>query len=201
MLDIIFNLNEYLEALVQTYGVWIYAIMFVVIFCETGLVVTPFLPGDSLLFSGGAIAAAGSLSPVLLTVLLFCAAVLGDTVNYWIGSFVGPRGLKKEHLTRTQEFYEKYGKAAIILARFFPILRTFAPLLAGVGKMNYWNFAAYNISGGLIWVSLFVWAGFLFGNVPFVKENFSIVIAGIILLSFLPGAVNFAQRRMRRHRN
>ncbi|MCA1790293.1 MAG: DedA family protein, partial [Thioalkalivibrio sp.] len=174
-------------------GTWTYAILFLIIFCETGLVVMPLLPGDSLLFAAGTFAALGSLDPWILCGLLITAAILGDTVNYWIGKSIGPRAfsgnvrfLKKEYLEKTQRFYEKHGGKTIILARFVPIVRTFAPFVAGVGTMNYGRFLAYNVIGAIVWVMMFVWLGYLFGNIPVVKERFSLVILAIILLSVLP---------------
>jgi membrane-associated protein len=175
-----------------------------VIFIETGLVVTPFLPGDSLLFAAGTFAGLGDLNAALLFFLLSLAAVLGDTVNYWIGHFVGPRAfsgeirfLKKEYLDRTHAFYEKHGGKTIILARFIPIIRTFAPFVAGVGAMTYSHFITYNVVGGVVWVGLFVFVGYFFGNLPIVQENFSLVIIAIILISVLPGVIEFLRERSR----
>ncbi|HQR68651.1 MAG TPA: VTT domain-containing protein, partial [Thermoanaerobaculia bacterium] len=172
---------------------WTYLLLFLVVFCGTGLVVTPFLPGDSLLFAAGTFAALGSLSPWVLFVVLTVAAVLGDTVNYWIGKKIGPRAfsgtvrfLKQEHLRKTEAFYERHGRKTIILARFVPIVRTFAPFVAGVGSMHYPVFLAYNVIGGVAWVALCVFAGYFFGNIPVVKRNFSIVIIAIIVISTLP---------------
>jgi membrane-associated protein len=189
----ILHLDDHLAALVSQYGTLTYAILFLIIFLETGVVVTPFLPGDSLLFAAGALAALGDLDVVLLFVLLFVAAVLGDTVNYWIGAKVGPRAfesdirfLKREHLARTERFYEQHGGKTIFLARFVPIVRTFAPFVAGVGRMDYRRFLTYNVTGALAWTGIFVFAGYLFGNHPVVKEHFSLVIAAIIVLSVLP---------------
>jgi len=193
LVDLFLHIDKNLVAVVASYGGWSYLILFLVIFMETGLVVTPFLPGDSLIFAAGAICAMGSLSIYWLTALLFAAAFLGDTVNYWIGHFVGPKAfegknrlLKKEHLLKAQVFYDKHGGKAIILARFVPIVRTFAPFVAGVGKMDYSKFIFYNMIGGIIWVCLFVFSGFFFGNLPLVKENFHNVIIVIILISVLP---------------
>jgi membrane-associated protein len=186
------------------YGPWVYAILFLIVFCETGLVVTPFLPGDSLLFAAGAIAAGGNLNIFLLMLLLFIAAILGDTVNYWIGDKAGqklvrryPRLIKQEYLTRTHEFFERYGGKTIIIARFVPIVRTFAPFVAGVGEMSYWKFMSYNVIGAFLWVVLLVPAGYFFANVPFVKNNFSLVILAIIVLSILPGVFEFWRERRR----
>lgn len=193
VLDFFLHLDAHLVRITAEYGVWTYAILFAIVFCETGLVVTPFLPGDSLLFAAGAIAALGSLDPVLLGVLLGIAAILGDTVNYWIGSWIGPRAfsgeirfLKKEYLERTHAFYERHGGKTIILARFVPIVRTFAPFVAGVGAMNYSRFFMYNVIGAIAWVGLFIPVGYFFGNLPQVKENFSLVILAIIVISVLP---------------
>jgi membrane-associated protein len=183
---------EYIK-LAFDFGAWSYLILFVVIFIETGLVVTPFLPGDSLLFAAGAFAAVGAFNPVLLFVLMAFAAVAGDTANYWIGYKIGPRVfsgevrfLKKEYLDKTQAFYEKYGGKTIFLARFIPIIRTFAPFVAGVGKMRYGYFISYNIIGGIVWTALCTFIGFFFGNLPVVKENFSLVIIAIVVISVLP---------------
>jgi membrane-associated protein len=196
LVDVVLHLDRHLHELTEQYGVWMYAILFAIVFCETGLVVTPFLPGDSLLFAAGALAALGSLDVWLLTLLLLAAAILGDTVNYHLGRYFGPRVLRGEnsrffnrkHLDRTREFFEKYGAKAIILARFVPIVRTFAPFVAGVGEMQYRRFLAYNVLGGVIWVVGFVLAGYWFGNQPFVKKNFSLVIIAIIFVSLLPMA-------------
>jgi membrane-associated protein len=200
--DLFLHLDKHLNAVIQNYGVWTYAILFLIIFCETGLVVTPVLPGDSLLFVAGALAATGSLSPVWLIVLLTSAAILGDTVNYGIGHFFGPklaekypRVIKKEYLDRTHAFYEKYGGETIILCRFVPIVRTFAPFVAGIGSMTYGKFIAYNIIGGVIWVVLFVLGGFWFGRLEFVKNNFGLVELAIIILSVLPIAIEFLRTR------
>jgi len=194
MLDIVLHLDRHLHDLTQDYGAWTYAILFVIVFCETGLVVTPFLPGDSLLFAAGAIASLGSLDVWLLGLLLTIAAIAGDTVNYHLGYYLGPKVLRAEtnwlfnrkHLDRTHRFFERYGGKTIILARFVPIVRTFAPFVAGVGAMRYRRFLAYNVIGGIIWVVGFVTAGYLFGNLPFVKRNFSLVILAIIFVSVLP---------------
>ena len=201
-LDIILHLNKHLDVLVGNYGAWVYAILFLIVFCETGLVVTPFLPGDSLLFAAGAIAAGGNLNLVLLMVLLFVAAVLGDTVNYWIGDSAGqklvlrfPRLIKQKYLDRTHEFFERYGGKTIIIARFVPIVRTFAPFVAGVGEMTYTRFMSFNVIGAFLWVVLLVPAGYFFANVPFVKENFSMVILAIIILSIIPGIFEIWRER------
>lgn len=193
IIDFVLHIDKNLVILAASYGGWIYGILFVVLFAETGLVVTPFLPGDSLLFAAGALAAMGSLHIGWLWILMAVAAFLGDTVNYWIGHFIGPRAftmksglLKKEYLDKAQAFYDKHGGKAIILARFVPIVRTFAPFVAGVGKMHYGSFISYNLIGGLLWVSLFLGTGYFFGNIPFVKENFELVAVGIILVSVVP---------------
>lgn len=202
-IDLFLHLDTHLQTVIQNYGIWTYVILFLIIFCETGLVVTPILPGDSLLFAAGAFAATGSLDLKWLLILLVIAAVLGDALNYAIGHFMGPkvfsqpdsRFLKKEYLDRTHQFYEKYGGKTIIIARFVPIVRTFAPFVAGVGSMTYAKFASYNIIGGLLWVGVCVLAGYAFGNIPIVKENFTLVILGIIFVSILPGIIEFLRQR------
>jgi membrane-associated protein len=199
LLDFVLHLDKHLSSLIQTYGLWTYLILFVIIFLETGLVVTPFLPGDSLLFAAGTFAAAKALKVLWLFVVLSAAAILGDTVNYWIGHFVGPRVFhqeksrffKKKHLDRTHRFYEKYGAETIIIARFVPIIRTFAPFVAGIGRMSYWKFISYNVVGGIGWVALFVFGGYFFGNIPFIKRNFGLVIIAIIIVSTIPAVVEF----------
>jgi len=206
--DIVLHLNTHLGGLVADYGAWVYAILFVIVFCETGLVVTPFLPGDSLLFAVGAISAGqdSKLNVLLATAILLAAAVLGDTVNYWVGNLAGhklvakfPQLIKKKHLDRTHEFFERYGGKTIIIARFVPIVRTFAPFVAGVGAMTYPRFMAYNVVGGLLWVTLIVPVGYFFANIPVVKNNFSVVILGIIFVSMLPAVFEFIRewRRLR----
>ena len=205
LFEILMHLDTHLDLVIRSYGVWTYGILFLIIFLETGLVVTPFLPGDSLLFAGGTFAALGSLDAKWLVVFLSIAAIAGDTVNYWIGHAVGPkvftkeksRFLNKEYLYRTHRFYEKYGGKTIILARFIPIIRTFAPFVAGIGSMTYRRFIIYNVSGGIAWVVMFVLGGYLFGNIPVVKQNFSLVIFAIIFLSILPGIIEF----LRHHRD
>jgi len=193
LVDLFLHLDKHLAEILRDYGTWTYLILFLIIFLETGLVVTPFLPGDSLLFAAGTFAALGSLSPWVLFALLSVAAILGDTANYWIGKKIGPRAftgtvrfLKEEHLRKTEAFYERHGRKTIILARFVPIIRTFAPFVAGVGSMNYPVFLAYNVVGGVAWVGICVFAGYFFGNIPVVKNNFSIAILVIILISTLP---------------
>jgi membrane-associated protein len=218
LIDIFLHLDRYLDLLLQTFGGWTYGILFLVIFCETGLVVTPFLPGDSLLFATGAFAAKGSFSlggtlsssgsAGILFLLLSAAAVAGDTVNYWIGRKVGPkvffkenvRFLNKKHLERTHAFYERHGGKTIIIARFIPIIRTFAPFVAGIGQMSYWRFISYNVIGGVAWIALCIGAGFQFGNLEIVKKNFSLVIVAIVLLSVMPAVVEFLRERGRLRR-
>ena len=196
VMDLFLHLDQHLHRIVSDYGIWTHLILFAIVFAETGLVVTPFLPGDSLLFAAGALAALGSLDLWLLVVLLVGAAILGDTVNYWVGAWIGPRAfsgnvrlLRKDYLERTHAFYEKHGGKTIILARFVPIIRTFAPFVAGVGAMSYPKFLTYNVVGAVLWVGLFVPLGYFFGNMPTVKENFSLVILAIIAISLLPIAV------------
>ena len=194
LLDVVFHLREHIGELIAQYGPQIYTIFFVVIFCETGLVLTPFLPGDSLLFTAGAFAAVGRLNVWLMFALLSGAAILGDTVNYWIGHYLGPKVFKwkksrffnPDHLKRTHAFYEKYGGKTIILARFVPIVRTFAPFVAGIGAMTYPKFILYNVVGGLAWVAICLSAGYWFGNMPWVAKHFEVVIIGIIFVSLLP---------------
>lgn len=190
-IDLFLHLDEYLQTIITTYGAWTYGILFIVIFVETGLVVMPFLPGDSLLFAAGTFAALGSFNVWGLVGLLAVAAVLGDAVNYSIGHYLGDRAynikwIKKEYFEKTHAFFEKHGGKAIFLARFVPIVRTFAPFVAGIGKMSYGYFITYNLVGGVTWVLLFTMTGFLFGNIPFVRENFEYVIIVIILISVLP---------------
>jgi membrane-associated protein len=197
-IDFILHIDRYLSVIIQDFGMWSYLILFVVIFIETGLVFTPFLPGDSLLFAAGAFAAVGAFNPILLFVLMAVAAILGDTANYWIGHALGPkvfagkiRFLKVEYLEKTQAFYEKYGGKTIFLARFIPIIRTFAPFVAGVGKMRYGYFISYNIIGGIVWTGVCTFVGYFFGNLPFVKDNFSVVIIAIVIISVLPAVWEF----------
>jgi membrane-associated protein len=205
--DIFIHLDVYLSEIISNYGFWTYAILFLVIFMETGFVITPFLPGDSLLFAGGTFAALGSLNIFLLAGLLMVAAVAGDTVNYWIGHKLGDKvytskikWIKKDYIDRTHAFFEKHGGKTIILARFVPIIRTFAPFVAGVGRMSYTHFITYNLVGGITWVALFTFAGYFFGNIPLIKENFSLVILAIILISLLPAVIE-AWKAFREKRN
>jgi membrane-associated protein len=194
LLDFILHLDTHLVELVQQYGTLSYGILFLIIFCETGLVVTPFLPGDSLLFAVGALGAKAAFNPVLIFLTLSAAAILGDSTNYWIGYFLGPkvfssessRLLNRKHLDRTHQFYEKYGGKTVIIARFMPIIRTFAPFVAGIGRMNYLKFLFYSIVGTVLWIGLFIGAGYLFGNIPIVKRNFTFVVLAIIFISLLP---------------
>jgi membrane-associated protein len=205
VIDLVLHVDKYLDLIIQQYGLLTYVLLFVIVFCETGLVVTPFLPGDSLLFAVGAFAARGSLDVVVALVVLAAAAILGDTVNYWIGAVVGPkvfhkenvRFLNRKHLDRTHEFYERYGGKTIVIARFVPIVRTFAPFVAGIGKMTYGRFLSYNVFGGLLWVLLFVLGGFYFGNIGIVRRNFSLVIIAIVLISILPGVIETLRQRAR----
>lgn len=202
-IDIFINLDKHISLVLQTFGLWTYLIVFLIIFCETGLVVTPILPGDSLLFGLGTFAARGDLDVVYLLILLSIAAIAGDTVNYAIGQYVGPkvftqndsRFFKKEYLDRTHDFYEKYGGITIIIARFVPIIRTFAPFVAGIGSMTYLRFLSYNILGGISWIVIFIMGGYFFGNLPFVKKNFTFVIIAIIIISVLPGIIEYFRNR------
>ena len=199
------NVDEYLNVLLQNYGILIYPILFFIIFVETGFVIMPFLPGDSLLFVAGTLAGSGLLNVYLLFVLLSLAAVIGDSVNYVIGKYIGERAftdeharfLKKEYLYKTQEFYEKHGGKTIVLARFMPFIRTFAPFVAGIGKMRYSYFLSYNIVGGVLWAGLFIFAGYFLGNIPFVKNNLTIVIFLIIFLSILPGIIKYLRKKIK----
>jgi membrane-associated protein len=205
LIDFFLHLDEHLSQLISRYGTGTHLILFLIVFCETGLVITPFLPGDSLLFAAGTFAALGALDLRLLIVLLIIAAIVGDTVNYWVGSYVGPRAfsgnvrfLKKEYLDRTHAFYEKHGGKTIILARFIPIIRTFAPFVAGVGAMSYPKFLTYNVVGAVIWVVLFVLGGYFFGNIPTVRQNFTLVILAIIVISVLPIVIEAVRSRRSR---
>lgn len=197
--DIILHLDKYLTIFVEQYGLFTYGLLFFIIFAETGLVIMPFLPGDSLLFTAGAISALGSLNIFVVFILLVVAAILGDSVNYWVGHFLGKKivdnpkipFINQEHIDRTQKFYEKHGGKTIILARFVPIIRTFAPFVAGVGKMEYQKFFLYNIAGGLLWITIFTFAGYFFGNIPIVQENFHYVVFAIIILSIAPILIEY----------
>jgi membrane-associated protein len=200
LVDFFLHLDAKLAAIISQYGTWTYVILFVVIFMETGFVVTPFLPGDSLLFAAGSFAALGSLNIWVLLILLSIAAVLGDTVNYWIGHYMGDRAynvkwIKREYLDRTHAFFEKHGGKTIFLARFVPIVRTFAPFVAGMGKMSYSYFFSYNVFGGITWVLLFTLMGYFFGNLPFVQKNFELVIVAILLISVVPIVYEFIKAR------
>ena len=202
-LDLVVHLDQHLRALAQNYGTWIYAVLFLIVFLETGLVVTPFLPGDSLLFVAGTIAAGGELHVHALVLLLICAAVIGDSVNYAVGRYVGPRVFRFEHsrffkrayLKRTHVFFERHGGKTIIIARFVPIIRTYAPFVAGIGRMSYRHFLLFNVTGAVLWVVLLTYAGYLFGNLPLVKDNLTLVIVGIIVLSIMPGIIEFWRAR------
>ncbi len=202
VVDFILHIDAHLAELIRDYGTLTYAILFLIIFCETGLVVTPFLPGDSLLFAAGAFAAIGLLNPWLLFVLLVLAGILGDGVNYWIGRKFGLKGfsdtgrfLNTRYIEKTNAYYAKHGPATIVIARFLPIVRTFAPFVAGMGHMEYRRFTTYNVTGALLWVGSCGLAGYLFGNIPVVKDNFSLVVMGIIVVSLIPGAVALIRAR------
>ena len=204
LVDFVLHLDVHLDELVANYGAWIYAILFLIVFCETGLVVLPLLPGDSLLFAAGAVAASGRLDIVGLCILLVTAAILGNAVNYWVGRLAGhelqrrfPRLIKQQYLDRTRAYFERYGGKTVIIARFVPIVRTVAPFAAGVGQMTHLRYQLYNITGSVLWVLLLVPAGYFFANVPIVKENFSAVIIGIIIISVLPAVIEFVRERSR----
>jgi membrane-associated protein len=205
LVDLFLHLDVHLAELIATYGTWTYGILFLIIFCETGLVVTPFLPGDSLLFAAGTFAGLGSLDLLLLFPLLSGASALGDSTNYWVGRFIGPRAfsgnvrfLRQEYLERTREFYARHGRKTVILARFLPILRTFAPFVAGVGQMPYLRFLAFSVAGSLAWVGLFIGAGYFFGNLPAVRQHFSLAVMAVIAISLVPMAVQTAKTWVRR---
>lgn len=203
-IDFLLHFDVHLVNFIESYGAWTYGILFLIIFCETGLVITPFLPGDSLLFAAGAIAAQGSLEITTVFFLLALAAIGGDNLNYWIGHFVGPsvfkqersRLFKRSYLEKTHRFYEKYGTIAVIIARFIPIVRTFTPFVAGIGRMTYRRFLVYDVIGGIVWISLFTFGGYFFGNIPFVKSNFSLVVVVIVLLSVLPPFIEALRHRL-----
>ncbi|MFZ3114242.1 MAG: DedA family protein [Syntrophales bacterium] len=204
--DIFIHLDQHLNMIIQSFGIWTYLIVFLVIFCETGLVVTPILPGDSLVFALGAIAAQGNLEMPQLLAVMTAAAIVGDSVNYTLGKYFGTRifqrqgktFFKKEYLEKTQLFYEKHGGKTIFLARFVPIIRTFAPFVAGIGNMHYGRFIFYNVSGGIVWIALFATAGYYFGNMQLVRENFTLFILAIIFVSILPGIIEFLRQRCAR---
>lgn len=199
------HIDVHLNTLISTYGTFTYAILFLIVFCETGLVVTPFLPGDSLLFAAGTLAAQGSLDVTVIYIMLLIAPFFGDNVNYWLGFYLGPRVfhkekvrfLNKKHLERTHAFYEKYGSKTVIIARFIPIVRTFAPFVAGIARMPYLKFISFSFAGSLAWVSAFVLGGYFFGNIPFIKANFSIVILVIILISVSPAVIEYARHKLK----
>jgi membrane-associated protein len=203
--DLLAHLDQHLLSLLQNYGGWVYLILFLIIFCETGLVVAPFLPGDSLLFVTGTLAATGALNVQGVAVLLMAASFSGDNTNYWIGRYLGPKVLRKEqsrffnrsYLEKTRRFYEKHGGKTILVARFIPIIRTFAPFVAGIGRMRYLRFVLYSLGGSVFWISFFVFGGFYFGNVPLVKQNLTAFIFLIIFVSILPGVVEYLRRRAR----
>lgn len=202
-IDFILHVDKYLNEIILNYGLATYIILFLIIFIETGIVIMPFLPGDSLLFVAGAFAALGSLNIILLFIVLSIAAILGDSVNYMIGKYFGERAFsgnrffKKEYLIKTQEFYHRHGGKTIILARFIPIIRTFAPFVAGIGKMNYSRFLLFNIIGGIIWTALFLFAGYFFGGIPIVKDNLTLVIIGIIIISILPPIIQYIRHKIK----
>lgn len=205
IIDFFLHLDQHLSQAISQYGGWTHLLLFIIVFCETGLVVTPFLPGDSLLFAAGTFAALGALDLRLIIVLLVTAAIVGDTVNYWVGAYLGPRAfsgnirfLKREYVDRTHAFYEKHGGKTIIMARFIPIIRTFAPFVAGVGGMSYPRFITYNVLGGILWVALFVLGGYFFGTIPVVRENFTLVILAIIAISIMPVILESVRARSRR---
>jgi membrane-associated protein len=208
VIDFVLHIDQHLQFLCATYGLWVYAILFLIIFCETGLVVTPILPGDSLLFAVGSLAAIRALDVTWAIVILIAAAILGDTVNYSIGNYVGPkvfheehgRLLNREYLRRTHDFYERHGGKTIIIARFLPIIRTFAPFVAGVGSMTYPRFLSFNVIGGVLWVLVFVVAGYWFGNIPAIRENFSLVIIALVLIPGIPSVVEFTRMQLARRR-
>lgn len=203
-IDILLHLDQHLTLLISQYGVWVYAILFTIIFCETGLVVTPFLPGDSLLFVVGALAATGALDVQTVILLLMAAAFLGDNTNYWIGRFIGPRvftqesrWLNRRYLDKTEAFYEKHGGKTVLFARFLPIIRTFAPFVAGIGHMTYKRFVLFSILGAIAWINSLVFLGYFFGNIPIIKNNLTLAILGIIVLSLMPGIIHFVREKTR----
>lgn len=204
LIDFVLHIDRHLHEIIVNYNTWTYLILFLIVFCETGLVVTPFLPGDSLLFAAGTFAAIGALNIAALLIVLFCAAVLGDNNNYFIGRFIGNKVyeknyklIKREYLEKTHAFYEKHGGKTVIFARFMPILRTFAPFVAGVGTMKYPRFLIFSILGNLLWINIFCWAGYFFANNEFVKKNFSMVIIGIIIVSLLPPIITVIREKLK----
>lgn len=208
LIEIFIHLDEYLGQVIRNYGTWTYVLLFLVIFMETGFVVTPFLPGDSLIFAAGTFAGMGVLNIWVLWIVLCAAAILGDTVNYWIGHYIGPKAfsgqvrfLKKEYIDRTHAFYERHGGKTIILARFIPIIRTFAPFVAGVGSMTYSHFITYNVVGAIAWVSLFLFGGYFFGGLKFVQDNFSFVVIAIILISVMPAVIEIIKEHGRNRKS
>jgi membrane-associated protein len=206
LFDLVVHLDKHLLAAAQDYGGWVYLLLFLIVFCETGLVVTPFLPGDSLLFVAGTLAGAGAMNVHLLVALLIVAAVTGDSLNYAIGRWIGPRVFRRDdswffkraYVERTHAYFEKYGGRTIVIARFVPIIRTYAPFVAGIGRMNYRQFLLFNVSGAVLWVALISYAGYLFGNVALVQNNLTLVIFGIILLSISPGIIEVLRHRLKR---
>lgn len=204
LFQVFVHLDQHLLSVAQDYGVWVYLLLFLIVFCETGLVVTPFLPGDSLLFVAGTVSGAGAMNVHVLALVLTLAAVAGDSLNYAIGRWIGPRVFrrvdswffKRAYLERTHRFFERFGGRTIVIARFVPIVRTYAPFVAGVGQMDYRRFAAFNVSGAILWVGLIIYAGYLFGNVSVIKNNLSVVILGIILLSMSPGLVELVRHKL-----
>lgn len=202
-IDIILHLDIHLASLAAEYGVWLYGILFLVIFCETGLVVTPFLPGDSLLFAAGSLCAISELSVYVVVPLLIAAAVIGDSTNYWIGRGFGLRLFqnknskifKQKYLDQTEQFYQKHGVKTVVLARFMPIIRTFAPFVAGIGRMNYQRFLSFSVLGSILWIGSFTFGGFFFGNIPFFKKNFTLVIVAIMVISLMPGIISYVQQK------
>lgn len=207
-IDYFINLDDHLSVIIETYGTWTYLILFLIIFAETGLVIAPILPGDSLLFAAATFAAVGTLNPIILYVGFMAAAIIGDSVNYTLGHYIGPRVfkgdmrfLKREYLEQTEQFFEDYGGKAIILARYVPIMRTFVPFVAGVSSMNYSKFILYNVAGGILWVTILVSLGYFFGNIPAVQDNFTLAIMAIVFLSLLPAVYEFVRARRRKKQN
>jgi len=204
-MESVLHMDVYLDTLIQNYGNFVYVFLFLIIFVETGFVLTPFLPGDSLIFISGTFAATGALNPYILFFLLSTAAILGDTINYWIGHYFGEKifmkFIKKEHIEKTKTFFHNHGKKTIVLARFMPIVRTFAPFVAGIGKMDYLTFLSYNIIGGIGWVAIFVFSGFYFGNIPFVKNNLTIITLAIISTSFIPPMFEYIKHKRKKSKD